>query len=304
MSPTAGQGIDFVVGGRRVASVDRALIDVQWQLDHLLSGTDPPLPPLTQLADGYRLRSVPVERLPQLATLWAEGLRGRSRFYDRHATDLTVGFDSYLAGFSAKSRATLLRKERRFARDVTDMAVEHYRTPGELARFLQLAAPLSALSYQERLLDSGLPRGPAAEAELLALAERNRLRAFLLFAGGRPVSYLLLPVTQTAVLYQYVGYDPALAELSPGTVLQLAAFRQLFADPPAPWFDFTEGEGAHKRLFATRSWECVTVPMLRRTMANRLLLQSSAVFDGAVERAAHVADRMGVSAALRRTLKR
>lgn len=304
MSRPAGRGIDFVVAGRRVASVDRALIDVHWRIEHLLTGTDPPLPPLKRGLDGHRLRSVPVERLGPVVALSGTGLQGRGTEYERHATDLSLGLDAYLARFSAKTRSTLLRKERRFRDAVGGLTVEHYRSPTEVARFLTLAAPLSALTYQDRLLDSGLPRGPAAEAELLALAARDRLWGFLLFAGERPVSYLLLPVTDMAVLYQYVGYDPALADLSPGTVLQLAAFRHLFADPPAPWIDFTEGEGAHKRLFATRSWTCATVPLLRRTVANRVLLRSSAAFDGAVEWIGRVAERAGVGAAVRRTLRR
>ena len=304
MTPPAGRGIDFVVAGRRLASVDRALIDVHWRIEHLLTGTDPPLPPLERGLDGHRLRSVPVERLASVVARSGGGLQGRGTEYQRHATDLSLGFDAYLARFSAKTRSTLLRKDRRFRDAVGGVTVEHSRTPAEIARFLTLAAPLSALTYQDRLLDSGLPRGPAAEAELLALAARDRLRGFLLFAGERPVSYLLLPVTESAVLYQYVGYDPALADLSPGTVLQLAAFRHLFADPPAPWFDFTEGEGAHKRLFATRSWACATVPLLRRTAFNHVLLRSSSAFDGAVEWAGRVVDRMGGRAAVRRVLRR
>ena len=51
--------------------------------------------------------------------------------------------------------------------------------------------------------------------------------------------------------YDYVGHDPALNALSPGTVLQYHLLEYLFSDSAASVFDFTEGEGTHKALFAT-----------------------------------------------------
>ena len=69
------------------------------------------------------------------------------------------------------------------------------------------------------------------------------MRAFLLFLAGEPVAYLYLPVSGRTLIYAYLGYDAEHAHLSPGTVLQMAALENLFAEKRFAYFDFTEGEG-------------------------------------------------------------
>ena len=59
-----------------------------------------------------------------------------------------------------------------------------------------------------------------------------------------------------------------------------AIVRALFADRFA-WFDFTEGEGQHKRQFATGGTACVDLLLLRPTLANRTIIASLGAFDGA-----------------------
>ena len=56
---------------------------------------------------------------------------------------------------------------------------------------------------------------------MLRLAAEDRVRAWLLEIGGVPAAYLYCPAESDTLLYQYVGHDPAFAELSPGSVLQL-----------------------------------------------------------------------------------
>ena len=65
------------------------------------------------------------------------------------------------------------------------------------------------------------------------------------------------------VIYAHVGHDPAFNDLSPGAVLQLEAMRDLFDEGGFARFDFTEGEGQHKRQFATGGVACVDLLLLR-----------------------------------------
>ncbi|HVF94696.1 MAG TPA: GNAT family N-acetyltransferase, partial [Sphingomonas sp.] len=149
--------------------------------------------------------------------------------------------------------------------------------------FHPLARAVSRRTFQERLLAAGLPTDPTAAGTLHRLAAADRLRAWLLFVAGRPVAYLCCTAAGSTLRYDYLGHDPAYAALSPGTVLQHAAMRDLFDDRFA-WLDFTEGEGQHKRLFATAGVACVDLLLLRPTWRNRLAVAALTRFDAAVAR--------------------
>ncbi|MEG3164922.1 GNAT family N-acetyltransferase [Sphingomonas sp. PB2P19] len=270
----------FQVGARALATVRRRLVRVPLSLDVVLSGTVPTLPALSADADGFLITSLPEAAL---GSVDRHGLLGfvRQR-YVRYHVDLGIGVDAWLAGLSGSARSGLKRKAKKLATasgGVLD--VRAYRTPAEIAAFHPLARAVSATTYQERLLGSGLPEDVAP---LLALAREDRVRAWLLFIAGTPVAYLCCTADGESLRYDHVGHDPAHGDLSPGAVMQLEAMRALFGDRFAR-FDFTEGEGQHKRQFASGGTACVDVLLLRPTLANRALMVALGAFDGAMARA-------------------
>ncbi len=277
----------FRVGARTVGRVHRRLVRLSVPLEDALAGRGPILPRLPDDAHGFYLRAVPAAAVDQLGLA---GMRLNVRqAYPRHFADLRVGFEAYLATYSAKSRSGLKRKRRKLEeRSGGALDVRLYRTPDEIASFYSEARALSALTYQERLLDAGLPDG--ALPEMQALAAKGLVRAWLLFVDDRPVSYLYAPGEETTLRYAHLGYDPAYADLSPGTVLQLEAMRMLMEEGRFRWFDFTEGDGRHKRQFATGSINSVDLLVLRPTVANLAAARALAGFDRAVD----LAKRMGL----------
>ena len=58
--------------------------------------------------------------------------------------------------------------------------------------------------------------------------------------------------------------------------------QDLFGEGRFAAFDFTEGEGQHKRQFATGGVACVDLLLLRPTVANRAVMAALGGFDGAV----------------------
>ncbi|WP_293874660.1 MULTISPECIES: GNAT family N-acetyltransferase [unclassified Sphingomonas] len=268
----------FQIGARTLASVRRRLVRVALSLDDVLAGAVPTLPPGE--GDGYLVTSLPAALADRVdGRGHAAVVRQR---YTRFYTDLGIGHEAWLAGLSGSARSTLKRKTKKAA--AAGMAIRAYRTPDELADFYPLARAVSAKTYQERLLDAGLPEDAASVAHLHALAAADGVRAWLLSIGGAPAAYLCCTAQGTALRYDHVGHDPALNDLSPGTVLQAAAMRDLFGDRFAR-FDFTEGEGQHKRLFSTGGVDCIDLLLLRPTLANRATLAALTVFDGAMARA-------------------
>ena len=191
------------------------------------------------------------------------------------------------AALSGATRTGLKRKAKKLAAANNGaLDVRSYATPDEVAAFHPLARAVSAVTYQERLLDSGLPADPSP---LLRLAAAGRVRAWLLFVGGRAVAYLCCTADGATLRYDHVGHDPAASALSPGTVLLGEALRDLLAEGRFKLFDFTEGEGQHKRTLATGGTACVDLLLLRRTLANRVALAALRGFDGAAATAKRVA---------------
>jgi hypothetical protein len=286
----------FQIGARTLATVRKRLVRIARSLDEAIAGEPPRLP--TADGEGYLITSLPEAQADRVRS---DGFVAvvRQR-YTRFYTDLTIGHVAWLAGLSGSARSTLKRKTKKA--EAAGLVIRAYRTPDDLAAFYPLARQVSAKTYQERLLDAGLPEEPAAVRHLQALAAADDLRAWLLLIGGAPAAYLCCTAQGTALRYDHVGHDPALNDLSPGTVLQAAALRDLFDDRFAR-FDFTEGEGQHKRLFATGGVPCVDLLLLRPTLANRATLLALTAFDGAMKRA-KAATRHPILAALAKKVRR
>ena len=295
------QALPLRIGARTILTIRRALAHVPYTLDDALAAQPPTLPPLGA-AQGYRITSLPACLLSRLDSMsFAAFVR---QAYPRRYVALDRDFDAYLAGFSSKSRATLKRKLRRFAdRSGGSIAVRSYHRPEQVAEFHDRARSVSASSYQERSLDAGLPDGPDALAEITARAALGAMRAWLLFLDGTAIAYLYAPANGDTLLYAHLGYDPAFADLSPGTVLQIEALRDLMTERRFARFDFTEGDGQHKRQFATGSVDCVDVLLLRRTAANLALGWTLTAFDAAVAHAKRVLAALRLDALARRVTR-
>ncbi|SHN61535.1 GNAT family N-acetyltransferase [Erythrobacter sanguineus] len=298
-------GIDFTIGARRLLAVQRSLATWSFTLDQVLSGTLPDAPEAGP--DGLRVLSAPTGQLAAIAARYPGFVAGGRQDYRRHYIDMSGSFADYLAQFSGKTRSTLRRKARKLAEETGGYTVSEHRTPVEIEAFLAAALPLSARTYQARLLDAGLPDSPAARRAIMEAAGNDRMRAFLLHAGDQPIAYLSLPVTGPetggTLVYAHLGYDPDHARLSPGTVLQMDALERLFAEGRYRWFDFTEGDGAHKAMFGTDSAACSSLVLLRPTLANRSLLGARSAFDAGVAQAKALAASSGALERIRARLR-
>jgi CelD/BcsL family acetyltransferase involved in cellulose biosynthesis len=293
--------IDFTIGARRLLAVPRQLTTWSFTLEQVLQSSLPAAP--APGPDGLRVLSAPTGSLAAIAARYPGFVAGGRQDYRRHFIDMSTGFEAYLARFSGKTRSTLRRKARKLAEECGGYTVTEHRSPDEIEAFLAAALPLSARTYQARLLDAGLPDSPAARRAMLEAAEDDRMRAFLLHAGGQPVAYLSLPVVGGTLVYAHLGYDPGWARLSVGTVLQMDALERLFDEGRYRWFDFTEGEGAHKAMFGTDCAACSSFVLLRPTLANRALLGARRAFDSGVAQARALAERSGALAGIRARLR-
>ncbi|WP_431469746.1 GNAT family N-acetyltransferase [Sphingosinithalassobacter sp. LHW66-3] len=300
-NPTA---LKFEIGARTLMQVSRALARVPLSLEEAREGRLPALPPLEREAHGYSITSLPEDRLE--AMVYASGgmLPFVRQRYTRYYADLDGGFDCWLAGLSGNTRQQLKRKARKIA-EVSGgtLDVRRFRTPDELEEFHDIGRRISLRTYQERLLGSGLPDTPEFLREMMTLSAADRVRAWLLYVAGEPAAFLYCPVFGKTVIYAHVGHDPAFNDLSPGAVLQLEGFRDLFGEERYDRFDFTEGEGQHKRQMATGGVACVDLLLLRPSLANRATMAALGGFNRSVAALKRVVNRTplkGVAKKVRR----
>lgn len=251
------------------------------------------LPAATQ---GFLIRSQPVRQpLPSLS-LFSDFVRYVPAEYERYYIELGDSFANYLNKFSSKSRNTLHRKIKRF----TNFSGGHvdwreYRTLEEIRQYYPLARQVSGRTYQERLLNAGLPDDEEFRTEVCDLASSGKVRGYLLFHDGKPVAYLLCIVEETGILlYRYLGYDFAYQNWSPGTVLHYLVLEKLFAEREIHFLDFTEGEGTQKRFLSTGSVRCADIYHLRRRPTILIIILLHCVLQRLCKIFADVLDRLGL----------
>lgn len=241
----------------------------------------PPGDPLQEDSQGFLIRSLPIIGKQQAVSKRNGYLCYVSSQYPHYYIDMRkLSFSEYRSKFSSKTRSTLNRKVRKYAEHCGgNISWKVYKTPGEMLEFFRLARAVSKITYQERLLDEGLPDSEEFRHEMERLAQQDQVRGFILFYQNKPVSYLYCPVKNGVLIYAFLGYDPGFMNFSVGTVLQWLALEHLFEERIFHFFDFTEGQSEHKKLFATHDVQCANVFFLRANIRNSLLLHSQRTVD-------------------------
>ncbi|HEY6044827.1 MAG TPA: GNAT family N-acetyltransferase, partial [Nitrosospira sp.] len=235
----------------------------------------PPADPLQVGSQGFLIRSLRVTGKQPVLEKQGDYLCYVSSRYLRYYIDMRMSFAEYKAKFSSKTRSTITRKIRKYTDYCGgEISWRVYKDVGEMPEFFRLARAVSETTYQEKLLDAGLPDSDRFIIEMEQLAGQGRVRGFILFHENRPVSYLYCPVIDGIVIYAFLGYDPDYMSFSVGTILQWLALEHLFTENLFRFFDFTEGQSDHKRFFATDNIQCVNVFFLRCSLRNVALLQT------------------------------
>lgn len=267
----------------------------------------PLAPPAVELAlgsQGFLIRGMPVAAaIPTLSRI-GDYLCYVPLQYQHNYIDLSLSFDSYQKKFSSKTRSTLHRKIRKYAQHCGGtIPWKTYRQPAEMRDFFKAARTVSRLTYQERLLDAGIPDSEDFIRQAELLAAEDCIRAYVLFDGERPVAYLYCPISNGILIYSHLGYDPDYLQMSVGTVLQWLALEQLFSESRFRYFDFTEGDSEHKRFFATGHRQCANVFWMRRNIANMTLIHGQSMINRASMWLGVKLDQLGLKARIKRLIR-
>ncbi len=263
-----------------------------------------PTDALTVGSQGFLIRSQPVAAALPVVSRTGNYLCYVPLQYQHCYIDFSLTFEGYQSKFSSKTRSTINRKIKKYTQHAGGtIHWRTYRLPGEMREFLQLARKVSRLTYQERLLDAGIPDTEEFSRAAEMLADEQRVRAYVLFDADRPVAYLYCPVQENVLIYAHLGYDPDYLHLSVGTVLQWLAVQQMFDEARFRYFDFTEGQSDHKRLFATHQRPCANVFLVRRSVRNYAIIYSHWSMNRFSKWLGDKLDQMGLKTKIRRFLR-
>ena len=212
-------------------------------------------------------------------------------------------FEQYLAKFSAKSRSTLKRKVKKAVN--AGVIMRTFSTPDDVDIFLRDARLIGNKTYQKKLFDAAIPETIQFEKSVLKLAQQGHLLAAILYKENEPIAYLYCPKKDQSYMYTYLGYLPKYQQFSPGTVLQYLLLEHIFSlENKAKYFDFTEGDGEHKKLFSSESFNCCSCLVINNNSSDYFWLKLQCYFDAFSALIGKILSKLKVKQTVKRLIRR
>jgi CelD/BcsL family acetyltransferase involved in cellulose biosynthesis len=177
----------------------------------------------------------------------------------------TQGYEKFLAGKSSKVRYNL-KRERKKLEEAGAVEIRLYQG-AELDE--QVVERVAAVQKRSWLFRRGQePLGSAYYRELLPAMGRQQLAdVYLMTHGGKDMAFVLNFHKDRENLCSCVGFDEALAQLSPGKALMNSVVKTIL-DRGDHVLDFLFGDGEYKQFWASRSKFAMELVAWRGVAAN------------------------------------
>jgi CelD/BcsL family acetyltransferase involved in cellulose biosynthesis len=248
--------------------------------------------------------SQPAEQPLSRVRLQRDVIRYVRSQYRRFLIALNGTYAEYEKRFSSRRRKHFHQAVRKL-RSASGGAIDwrEYRWPADIQAFHTLARQVSQTTYQERLVDAGLPDTDAFRSQLAETAERDGVRGYILFLDREPIAYEYCPVSGAVITCERLGYDPDYRQYSPGLVLLLLTLGRLFETKQFEIFDLGRGEAWYKETLATGSVLCADIYWFRKTISNLALVLCHATFELLSTTLSSISERLGVRQKLKRIVR-
>jgi len=207
--------------------------------------------------------------------------------------------NEYWGQFSAKTRETFRRKARKL-----DHSITCFTEKDRVAEFLEKAHAISTHTWQTKRLGVRIRKSAAERRHYEFLAGQGALRCYVLEHDGRPVAFEVGVQWNGRHVLEVTGYDPAFAQLSPGTVLLYRILQDLIARDTPRVFDFGFGDAEYKRLFGNRQTMSGPVLLVRRGCRPGLAMAIERFRRGVARGVRATSNRLRLGSALRRMYRR
>jgi Acetyltransferase (GNAT) domain len=216
---------------------------------------------------------------------------------------ITGSFEEYMGKFSGKHRKNINREIKKLKEGALgEFQFVRYELPEEVPTFLEHAVELSKKTYQWILLHRGLDDPNLLRHRLPLLAKQGWLRCYLLFCGGKACAFLLGYQCHGKFLFFEIGFDPAFASYSVGTVMNFLAVEDLFNHNRPEVMDLGTFD-RYKEVLSTERYLQSSVFLFPRSARARLLRASHYGFLLTNRGISSVLDRFNLKTKVRKWLR-
>ena len=179
----------------------------------------------------------------------------------RHRSDLSQGFEKFLA---ARSRGTRWRLRRRLKKldeatgDREKMAVRRIGPGDGVDGAVKLLDSIATRSYQ-RGIGVGFVDDELHRALMAWAVADGPYRVWVLYIDGAPVAFVNGVLHDRTFFLFETAFDPSAAVDEPGAILLARVLEELAAEPDVDSFDYGFGDAQYKQSLSDASWDEVDV---------------------------------------------
>jgi hypothetical protein len=176
--------------------------------------------------------------------------------HQHYAAALPGSVEEFYQGLSPGSRWQARSKQKKLLKDFRgDVGIRCFRDVTELDEMFQDVEQVARNSYQ-RGLGVGFFDTPSVRNHLRLRAERGRLRAYVLYLGGKPCAFWIGDINQGTFGSDCLAYDAAFGKHSPGMYLVTKVIEG-FCDghrEGVTAVDFALGHAQYKEVLSNQKW--------------------------------------------------
>jgi CelD/BcsL family acetyltransferase involved in cellulose biosynthesis len=210
--------------------------------------------------------------------------------------ELPPTFEEYMAQFKSRTRYNLRQRVKQLReRGGGELRLQRFEAPDEVEAFLGSAGPVARRSWQARCTNDRVDTTPFWRKNLGDSAERGLLRSYVLTAGSEPCAFVLGYQGRGTFHHIQIGYDPSLANFSPGSVLHYLMFEDLILNRPPRRVSFGYGDSEYKRMFGNAQFEEASVLLIRPKCIGRMKVSTYTAFRSLVRVAKQLSRRVSSS---------
>jgi len=190
--------------------------------------------------------------------------------------------DDFYHGLSPKVRKNLKYQAKKLLDDFPGaVSIRCFREVSDIDVLARDAEQVASKSYQ-RGLGVGFGDSPAMRDRLRLQAQKGWLRAYILYVSNRPIAYWIADLNSSTLASKFLGFDPDLAQYSPGMYLLTKVIEDACNDThhPIEEVDFAPGHAQYKEVLSNREWQEAAIYIFARSLKGLRLSFDRLVFGG------------------------
>jgi hypothetical protein len=215
--------------------------------------------------------------------------------------ELPTTYEEIMRALSGDLRNQIRRKAKKIQSKFSNLSVRCFEKPEELEAMLHDVETVAAKSYQ-RGLEVGFLDNQTTRRALSSQLAKGRYLGYALYLQEKPAAFWLGSFLDSVFYSDFLAFDPAFSEHSPGTYLQTKVLEDLVVRRAAR-IDFGPGDARYKAQLGTTCYEEITLYAFPPTFNGVVLNLLRTLITLGNKAAKTVAQRLGVLPRMRKAFR-